>query len=104
LRATRAISTPGLNPAGEPVQIDVRDPLQAVGDAPPGHLDRLVGGPAGTEPERGPGEERVENRREHLRDSLTDQPVQAGWDGDFILPILAVAFGDHALLVVLLLG
>ena len=74
-----------LNPVKEPVQVDVRDPLQAVLDAPPGHLDRLVGGPAGTEPERGPGELRVENRREHLRDSLLDQPVQAGRDVCFIL-------------------
>src|SRR5438093_492966 len=62
LRATRAISTPGLNPAGEPVQVDVRDPLQAVLDAPPGHLDRLAVGPAGTEPERGPGERPAEGR------------------------------------------
>ena len=30
--------------------------------------------------------------------------ISVYWDGDFILPILAVAFGNHALLVVLLLG
>mgnify|MGYP000023108851 CR=1 FL=1 len=39
---------------------------------------RLVGGPAGTEPERRPGKGRVEDRREYLRYGLLNQPVQAG--------------------------
>jgi hypothetical protein len=47
-----------------------------------------MGGPAGTEPERRPRETRIEDRREYLRDSLLDQPVQAGRDGRFILPLL----------------
>jgi hypothetical protein len=75
LRATRAISTPELNPAGEPVQVDVRNPHQAVADAPPRSPHRLAVGPAGTEPERGPGETRVEDGREHLRDRLLNQPA-----------------------------
>ena len=82
-----------LNPVKEPVQADVHDPLQAVLDAPPRDPDRLVGGPAGTEPERGPGEERVEDRREHLRDRLTDQPVQAG--GHPQQTLAAPGLGDH---------
>ncbi len=82
-----------LNPVEEPVQVDVHDPLQAVLDAPPRGPHRLVGGPAGTEPERRPGEERVEDGREHLRDSLTDQPVQAG--GHPQQPLAAPGLGDH---------
>ena len=82
-----------LNPVKEPVQVDVHDPLQAVLDAPPGHLDRLVGGPAGTEPERRPRETRVEDGREHLRDSLLDQPVQAGRHPQ--QPLAAPGLGDH---------
>jgi len=93
LRATRAISTPELNPVKEPVQVDVCDPFQAVGDAPPRSPHRLVGGPAGTEPERRPRETRIENRREHLRDSLLDQPVQAGRHPQQTLA--APRLGDH---------
>ena len=82
-----------LNPVKEPVQVDVYDPVQAVLDAPPGHLDRLVGGPAGTEPERRPRETRIEYRREHLRNSLLNQPVQAGRHPQQTLA--APGLGDH---------
>ena len=56
-------------------------------------LDRLAGGPAGTEPERRPRETRVEDGREHLRDSLLNQPVQAG--GHPQQPLAAPGLGDH---------
>ena len=82
-----------LNPVKEPVQVDVHDPLQAVLDAPPRDPDRLMGGPAGTEPERGPGELRVKDRREHLRDGLLNQPVQAGRHPQ--QPLAAPGLGDH---------
>ena len=82
-----------LNPVKEPVQVDVCDPLQAVLDAPPGHLNRLMGGPVRAEPERGPGEMRVEDRREYLRKGLLNQPVQAG--GHPQQPLAAPGLGDH---------
>ena len=82
-----------LNPVKEPVQVDVHDPFQAVLDAPPRDPHRLVGGLAGTEPERGPGEERIEDRREHLRYCLLDQPVQAG--GHPQQTLAAPGLGDH---------
>jgi len=82
-----------LNPVKEPVQVDVCDPYQAVGDASPRGPHRLMGGPAGTEPERRPRETRIEDGREHLRDRLADQPVQAG--GHPQQPLAAPGFGDH---------
>jgi site-specific DNA recombinase len=82
-----------LNPVKEPVQIDVGDPLPAVFDIGPRCPHRLVGGPAGTEPEGRPGELRVEDRREHLRDGLLNQTVQAG--GHPQQPLAAPGLGDH---------
>jgi hypothetical protein len=51
------------------------------------------GGPAGTEPERRPRKAGAGNRREHLRDSLLDQPVQAGRHPQQTLA--APGLGDH---------
>jgi hypothetical protein len=82
-----------LNPVEKPVQVDVHDPFQAVLDAPPRDPHRLMGGPAGTEPERRPRETRIEDRREYLRDGLTDQPVQAGRHPQQTLA--APGLGDH---------
>jgi hypothetical protein len=82
-----------LNPVKEPVQVDVSDPFPAVLDARPGSLHRLVGGPAGAEPEGRRRELRVEDGREYLRDGLLDQPVQAG--GHPQQPLAAPRLGDH---------
>jgi hypothetical protein len=52
-----------------------------------------MGGPAGTEPETGPGKSWVEDRREHLRGRLLDQPIQAS--GHPQQTLSAPGFGDH---------
>jgi hypothetical protein len=81
------------NPVKEPVQVDAGDPFPATLDARPGRLHRLAGGPAGAEPGRRPGELRVEDGREYLRDGLLNQPVQAG--GHPRQPLAAPGPGDH---------
>jgi len=60
--------------------------------------------PTGTETVRIIGELRLVIRLKQQADHLAEQLIRPCGDGDFILPILAVAFGDHALLVVVLLG
>lgn len=65
-----------LDAVEEPVQIKVHDPPVTVLDGPPRDPDRLMSGPAGTEPEGRPRELRVEDGHEYLRDGLLDQAVQ----------------------------
>jgi hypothetical protein len=82
-----------LDPVEEPVQIDVRDPPVPVGDRPPRDPHRLVGGPAGTEPDAGPGKRWVEDRREYLRNGLLDHPIQHR--GHPQQPLPSPGFGDR---------
>jgi hypothetical protein len=61
--------------------------------------DRVVLSAAGAEPVRERLEISLEDGFEHQLQGCLDHAILHGWDGDFILPILAVASWDHALLV-----
>jgi hypothetical protein len=82
--------------------VELRGKL-ASGDEPgtkPLHRHRRR--PLRPEPERARKEIRLEHRLQHQLRRLLRHPVADRGDGDFILPILAVVSGDHALFVVCL--